>query len=191
MMKATEVLTGEHRVIERVLDALELGASRLESGQPVRPEFFLNATEFIRGFADGCHHQKEEGVLFKYMEGQGVPVQGGPLGVMLSEHELGRQYTRALTSAAQDMKAGDLSAKDRAIQSARNYITLLRRHIYKEDNVLFPMAGEVIPVEQHASVWEEFEHVEHIETGEGVHEKYLALAKALEDEVHTDAQVMR
>jgi len=189
-MKATVLLTEEHRVIERVLDALETATNRLESGQQVRPEFYISATDFMRGFADGCHHQKEEGVLFTRMEEQGIPVQGCPLGVMLAEHELGRQYTRALLSAAQDMKSGDLTANRRAIQSSRSYINLLRQHIYKEDKILFPMADEVIPVEQQDSVWDDFEHVEHVETGKGVHEKYLALAKALEEEMNIFSKVV-
>jgi hemerythrin-like domain-containing protein len=182
-MKATEILSQEHRVIEQVLNTLELGANRLESGQPVRPEFFLSATDFIQGFADGCHHKKEEGVLFKRMEEEGIPVQGSPLGVMLAEHEMGRRYTRAMRSAAQSMQSGDTSANGKAIQNAHDYVTLLRQHIFKEDNILFPMADDVIPVEQHDSVLEGFEHVEHEETGEGVHEKYLALAKALAAEM--------
>jgi hemerythrin-like domain-containing protein len=184
-MKATDVLIEEHRVIEHVLNALEIGVNKLEGGQPVRPEFFKSATDFIRGFADGCHHQKEEGVLFKHIEEQGISLQGCPLGVMLAEHELGRQYTRALLSAAEGMQSGDLSANRRAIESSRSYIALLRRHIYKEDNILFPMANDVIPVEKHATVWEEFNYVEHFETGEGVHEKYLALAEALEKESYS------
>ena len=182
-MKATNVLSEEHRVIERVLNVLEAGANRLERGEEVSPEFFLSATDFIKGFADGCHHQKEEGVLFKYMEEHGIPVQGGPLGVMLVEHEQGRQYTRALRSAAQEKQAGEASADEKIIQSAHGYVNLLRQHIHKEDNILFPMADRVIPTAQHDLVWEGFEHVEHEETGEGVHEKYLALADALEREI--------
>ena len=182
-MKATEVLSSEHRVIERVLNSLERATNRLENGQAVRPEFFLSTVDFIRGFADGCHHRKEEGVLFKHMEAQGMPVQGSPLGVMLSEHELGRQYTRELLAAAQGMQSGEQGANQRAIQSARGYVALLRQHIFKEDKILFPMADHIIPAEKHDSVWEGFEHVEHAETGEGVHEKYLTLAQALEDEV--------
>lgn len=46
----------------------------------------------------------------------------------------------------------------------------------------FPLADQVIPAGQHAGVVEAFQHVEHEETGEGVHEKYLALAEALERE---------
>lgn len=182
-MKATQVLSEEHRVIEQVLDTLELAANRLENGQPVRPEFFLSAVDFIRGFADGCHHQKEEGVLFKHMEAAGMPVQGSPLGVMLSEHELGRKYTRGLLSAAQGMQADDPDANQKAIDSARNYVALLRQHIFKEDKILFPMADHLIPTDKHDTVWDGFEHVEHAETGEGVHEKYLALANSLAQEI--------
>jgi hemerythrin-like domain-containing protein len=188
-MKATQVLSEEHRVIERVLDSLDRAADQLESGRQVRPEFYLSATEFIRGFADGCHHQKEEGVLFKYMEKAGMPVQNSPIGVMLAEHELGRQYTRALHAAAQDMQTGDPSAINRAIQSSRSYVALLRQHIQKEDHILFPMADRVIPAGQYDQVWEDFEHVEHAETGEGVHEKYLALADELEKEINADRVV--
>jgi hemerythrin-like domain-containing protein len=188
-MKATDVLREEHRVIEQVLDTLEAGADRLESGGAVRPEFFLAVTDFIRGFADGCHHRKEEGVLFKRMEAQGVPVVGGPVGVMLAEHELGRRYTRDLTAAAQALQAGDASGQLRAIESARGYIALLRQHIQKEDHILFPMADAVIPAGQHASVWADFEHVEHAETGAGVHEHYLALATALAEEIKVSSPV--
>jgi len=180
-MKATNVLIDEHRVIERVLNSLETGANRLESGQAVDPEFFLAAVDFMRGFADGCHHRKEEGVLFNRIGEQGFPEQGCPLGVMLAEHALGRQYTIALNSAAQEMQASVPDASKRAIQSSRSYVALLRQHIYKEDNILFPMADDVIPAELHPQIWEDFERVEAEE--EGLHEKYLALAEELERQI--------
>jgi hemerythrin-like domain-containing protein len=182
-MKATEVLMSEHRVIERVLLTLESGASRLENGAPLRPGFFLEVTDFAKGFADGCHHMKEEGVLFPAMQKNGVPNQGGPIGVMLSEHEAGRALIRSLREAASRMQSGDPSARPLVIQSARGYAALLRQHIYKEDNILFPMADRVIPLAEQEQVWDGFEQVEQEETGEGVHEKYLALAEALEREI--------
>jgi hemerythrin-like domain-containing protein len=179
-MKATNELVEEHRVIKRVLKALELAVNRLESGEPVRPEVFLSAVDFIRGYADGVHHRKEEGVLFVRMEARGLPNDGCPLGVMLAEHALARQYTRALHLAAQDMQLEIPGAKDRAIQSSRGYIALLREHIRKEDTILFPIADAVIPVEQHSQVWEDFTRAE-IE--EGAQVKYLALAEALEQQI--------
>ena len=182
-MKATDTLMEEHRVIERVLEVLQVGADKLESGEPIRPEFFLDAADFIKGFADGCHHKKEEGVLFPKMEQQGIPSQGGPIGVMLSEHQMGRVYTKSMREGAERLLAGDGTAQAEVVKSARNYVELLQQHIFKEDNILFPMANRVIPPAEQEQVWEDFEHVEHEETGEGVHEKYLALAEKLEKEI--------
>lgn len=181
-MEATDILSSEHRVIERVVSALEAAAAALESGRDVRASFFTDAADFISGFADGCHHKKEEGVLFLAMQAHGMPVQGGPIGVMLAEHEQGRIYTRAMRAAAEKLEQGDLNARASVIQNARAYASLLRAHIIKEDQILFPMAGRVIPASQHAQVTLDFERVEHEETGAGIHEKYLALAERLEQE---------
>ena len=182
-MQATKILMQEHRVIERVLDTLTSAVLAVNNGQPVRPSFFIDAADFIRGFADGCHHHKEEGVLFKMMEENGLPVGGGPVAVMLHEHELGRQFTRGMRSAAEKWAQGDKSARTQVVENATAYVGLLRQHILKEDRIFFPMADRVIPLNDHPAVLAGFEHVEHEETGEGIHEKYLALANTLGQEI--------
>lgn len=181
-MQATEILMAEHNVILRVIDTLETQAGRLAEGQAVRPGFFLDAASFVKGFADGCHHKKEEGVLFEAMVAAGLPKEGGPIAVMLAEHEEGRAYTRGMRDAALRMQAGDAAARADLANNALGYAGLLRQHIAKENGILFPMADEVIPLAEQAKVAEGFEHVEHEETGVGVHEKYLALAEAMERE---------
>lgn len=178
-MEATDILSSEHRVIERVIAGLEAQADKLAAGQIARPGFFLDAADFIKGFADGCHHRKEEGVLFEAMVGAGLPRQAGPIAVMLDEHEQGRAFTRGMRAAAERLAGGDASAAAAVAANARGYAALLRQHIQKEDGILFPLADQVIPADQHAAVVAAFDHVEHAETGEGVHEKYLALAEAL------------
>jgi len=182
-MQATEILEHEHRVIEHVLSNLELAAKRLDQGQPVRPGFFLDAAAFIKGFADGCHHHKEEGVLFVAMEKAGVPKQGGPIGVMLAEHEQARAYTRGMREAALRLQAGEPSARAEVVRNALGYVAILRPHILKEDRILYPMAERAIPAAGQADLVEDFERVEREETGAGVHEKYEALAEALEKEL--------
>jgi len=185
-MKATEILSSEHRVIERVIVALDEAVNRLEQGQPVRPGFFLDAADFIKGFADGCHHRKEEGVLFKVMSQNGMPLYSGPIGVMLSEHEQGRRFTAGMRQAAIRLQAGDATAAEEVVKNARGYCDLLRQHILREDHMLFPMADRVIPADQQDQVIESFERVEHEETGAGIHEKYLALAEKLEKEAASE-----
>jgi hemerythrin-like domain-containing protein len=182
-MIATDILMSEHRVIERVILTLETAAQRLEAGQPVRAGFFIDASSFIQGFADGCHHKKEEGVLFRSLEAHGLPASGGPVAMMLSEHEQGRVFTAGMRQAALKLQAGDQKSARDVVQNARGYAALLRQHIQKEDNVLFPIANQVLPLDAQDAVAEGFEHVEHEETGAGVHEKYLALAQSLEVEM--------
>ena len=186
-MEATEILIEEHGVIERVIAAMEAATRRLEAGLPIGggaalagAHWFTGAADFIQGFADGCHHRKEEGVLFPAMEAAGVPREGGPIGVMLAEHEQGRVFTRAMRAAADRMAAGDAGAHVDVQKNAMGYVSLLRQHIQKENKVLFPMADRVIRDAQQAEVAEAFERVEREETGAGVHEKYLGIAEDLE-----------
>jgi len=182
-MQATEDLMREHRLIERMLDSLEAAAARVKAGESMRVGFFMEAADFIKDFADGCHHHKEEGVLFPALEAAGVPRIGGPIGAMLAEHERGRLLTYEMRSAAERIRAGEPAAEDKLWLSAQGYVDLLRPHILKEDTVLFPMADRVIPGEQQRVLAEAFERIEREEIGEGVHEKYLGAAAALEREI--------
>jgi len=182
-MKATEILMSEHRVIEKMLDTLDAAVVKLQQNKPVKPSFFLEAVDFIRNFADGFHHHKEEGVLFLSMIKNGMDKDSGPIGVMFQEHDLGRSYTLQIYEGALKLEKGNQSSLDTIVENATNYVTLLRQHIYKEDNILFPMADRVIPAAQHEQVLKDFERVEAEETGEDVHKKYLALAEKLSLEV--------
>jgi hemerythrin-like domain-containing protein len=181
-MQAIDVLMQEHRLIERVLDALEIAAGHLDRGHTVPPAFFLEAADFIAGFADGCHHRKEEGVLFGAMIESGVPSGGGVIDMFLDEHEQGRALTRALRDAARRLQAGDASARAQVISNVRRYVALLRDHIAKEDEMLFPMADEMLSPAGQESVLTGFSRVECEETGEGANEKFHALAEKLERE---------
>jgi len=181
-MKATEILMDEHRLIERVLDALEHSANCLRTDATVRPGFFLEAADFLAGFADGCHHRKEEGVLFEEMVASGMPAQQGPIGVMLQEHEQGRAFTRAIREAARKLEQGDAQARSALVASAKGYVALLRDHISREDEVLFPMADQLIPPERQDQVLRGFNRVEQHDAGPGAHQRFLALAERLERE---------
>ncbi|MFN7085871.1 MAG: hemerythrin domain-containing protein [Burkholderiales bacterium] len=181
-MEATETLMDEHRAIERLLDSLELAADRLDAGESVRPGFFLEAAEFIRDFADGCHHRKEEGLLFPALEAAGMPRESGPIGVMLHEHDAGRAFTKAMREAAGRLQDGDAAAKSAITANARGYAALLRQHIRKEDTILFRMAEQFIEGAARDQLTAAFERVGREETGAGVHGKYLALLEGLEQE---------
>lgn len=175
--KATEMLSDEHRVIERVLAVVEKLAVLPVEG---RLHSWKQALDFIRHFADGCHHLKEEKILFPAMEERGVPRDGGPIGMMLTEHEEGRGYVRAMMAALTLAEARNEAAKDTLLKNAGAYLHLLREHIQKEDEILFRIADDVIPPDEQKQLLRSFEEHEAREIGEGVHEKYLKIAEELE-----------
>ena len=181
-MKATDVLMQEHRLIERVLDALETATDHLESAHDVRPGFFVDAAGFMAGFADGCHHRKEEGVLFGAMLESGVPGDGGVIDMMLDEHERGRAFTRAMRDGAVRLEGGDPAARDQVVRNARGYVALLRDHIAKEDEMLFPMAEEHLSPQRQDAVMIAYAKAEGEDAGPEAQAAFAALAARLERE---------
>jgi hemerythrin-like domain-containing protein len=174
----------EHRIIEQVLNCLEKLADRCEAGETLDSTSALEALAFFRNFADRCHHGKEEGHLFPLLEARGFSRQGGPTGVMLHEHEEGRRLLAAMAGAV------ERGAVREFVRHARAYIRLLREHIYKEDQCLFPMAAGILTGSEAEALAQRFEHVENAEMGEGAHEHYLQLANDLADRLDVNrAQV--
>jgi len=175
--KPTEVLSDEHRVIERVLGAVE----KLLAAPPVSSlSHWKKALDFISNFADQCHHLKEEKLLFPAMEAHGIPQEGGPIGVMLMEHEEGRSHVRAMRAAVEGLERGETSGVESLLSHARGYVRLLKEHIQKEDEILFRIADDCIPSGEQTALLKSFEEHESSEMGAGVHEKYLAIAQELE-----------
>ena len=178
-MKATDILMQEHRAIERALNILDIVATKLQERETVPPGLIGDTMQFIRLFADRCHHGKEEGQLFPAMEAKGVPCESGPIGVMLQEHEQGRQFVRGMAGQIEAAASGDYSSIRKFIENAHGYVLLLRAHIQKEDNILFPMAARLMSADEQAALLKQFDMVETDHMGAGTHEKFLALAETL------------
>src|SRR3970040_1095158 len=152
--KATEALKQEHRIIEKVLGAVE---KLTKSPGEIPVDLWEKAIDFIRNFADKCHHLKEEGLLFPMLEEHGIPREGGPVGMMLMEHEEGRGYVRAMAAALSAAKGDAEGAKKQLGENARAYLRLLKEHIAKEDQILFEMADAHIGPQGQRMLLEQFE----------------------------------
>ena len=179
MNAATTVLRKEHDAILRMLDVTEEVARQLDAQQPVPPQMLLDLLEFFHLFADRCHHGKEEGLLFPLLERKGLPRAGGPVGVMLYEHEEGRALVREMLEAAEAYRGEVAEAGSRWSLAARRYAALLRQHIGKENNILFVMAENLMTPAEQDELAAAFEKVEAEKMGAGTHERLHALMDKL------------
>ncbi len=178
-MKPSDILKSEHRVIEQVLDCLEKMVEQVEGGGAVDAASVAQAVDFIHNFVDRCHHGKEESHFFPALEAKGYSRDCGPTGVMLREHELGRQHVGQMNDALAGAQSGDAAARERFIEHARAFISLLREHIHKEDHCLFGMADQAFSPGDQQQLLDAFTHVETEHMGTGTHEKYLRIADEL------------
>ncbi len=149
-MTPTAILRDEHRVILKALDILDATAARLAVGDAIPEALWSALLDWLQGFADARHHAKEEQLLFPALIRAGLPSPGGPVDVMLEEHEIGRDLVRAMAQGGPVHRATE----------TRRYTALLRDHIAKEDTVLFPLADELLPSAEIERLRREFERAD-------------------------------
>jgi hemerythrin-like domain-containing protein len=144
MNKCIESMMQEHELIVDVLASLHAMAGKMNSGDSVARQDVADFGKFFSEFADKCHHGKEEDRLFAKMVDAGFPQDGGPIAVMLAEHEAGRQEVRGLIEIGAGSGPLSESEKARVIEYAGQFVPLLYGHIQKENNILYPMAQNAI-----------------------------------------------
>lgn len=154
-MRPTETLMAEHERILGALDVLEDLAQRAERGEGVADRG-RDVIDFIRTFADHLHHAKEEQMLFPALDEAGLPPDGGPVGVMLMEHDEGRRLVEDMTRAL-EQDLGTEQTRAGFAQAAGAFVELLRNHIIKENEILFPLADRMLSAEAQRELAEGFE----------------------------------
>src|SRR3990167_10094837 len=96
-MTSTEQLRNEHQAVLLALEILEKICQKLEAKEKVDPKHQEEILEFIKIFVDKCHHDKEEDLLFPALEKIGIPKEQGPIGIMLTEHDMGRKFVKGMS----------------------------------------------------------------------------------------------
>lgn len=150
--KTSKILSDEHKYILKVIEALEKEADNIQSGKIPNEEFLRKAISFIRNYADKFHHAKEEDILFTKMC-INENLHCNPIPQMLSEHEQGRSFVKGIEQGITERN------RKKIVENALGYINLLREHIFKEDNILYPMADDALNDETEKEMLKEFEKI--------------------------------
>lgn len=174
-MDAITILEHEHEAILFGLGILDRAAAMAVAGNAEARADLPELVRFFSGFADACHHGKEEGILFPALEAAGMPREGGPIGVMLEEHRLGRSFIRDMSGA---LDTGDYSNFARAADA---YSGLLRAHIDKENRTLFPAGASALGKERLSAMGGDFDRFEESVMGPGEHERLHSMLEEFAD----------
>ncbi|WP_430937061.1 hemerythrin domain-containing protein [Saccharicrinis sp. 156] len=153
-MNITKILSDEHQTILKVIDAVLKECNEIENGKVLEIGFFQKTIDFIKNYADKFHHAKEEDILFKAMLENIENLHCNPIPVMLHEHDEGRKYVKGMDDGLTNSDTRQI------LENARGYCFLLQQHIYKEDNVLYPMAEEALSDEQKDLVNQRYQKIE-------------------------------
>ncbi|MBP7612210.1 MAG: hemerythrin domain-containing protein [Paludibacter sp.] len=177
-MLAIDILVKEH---DSILKVIEITQTILNTNDKstVKLDHVEQIIDFIKNFADKYHHLKEEDVLFMEMEKHGMPREGGPIAVMLHEHDEGRNYIKHAVEAIGKLKLGDDSAFEQLSKNLLNYCTLLTNHIGKENNILYPMADRLLPADVKSAMTDNFEKTNLTTINNEYHDKYLKMVDEL------------
>ena len=184
-MQVTQELINEHQLILKYLDLMEryIKISQENKDENLLLENAQGFISFIQNFIDTYHHAKEEDILFKYLQAPGVLSHCNPLPVMLSDHEQGRMYTQNMKDA---LANNDLKT---LCDNACAYSQTLKQHIFKEDNILYPMAENGISDDDKIALENEYRQVEEKMDKQAIwdeyEEKYSELESCLNNQVTT------
>lgn len=161
-------LVAEHGGITLMLKVMGQMAVRIRKGEKIDSLHLKRMLEFLKSFADKCHHGKEEGYLFPVVTEDRTKY--GEIQQFLGEHQSGRDLIRGIGEAINTYNPGNAEAFH-LVTNIENYIQLLTGHIARE-NVLFSELEKSLPDKTQKKMTEEFEKLEREVIGEGKHEEY-------------------
>jgi hemerythrin-like domain-containing protein len=149
----------EHRLIEQMIAVIRIEIERCESQGIINPEFIDAAVDFIRIYADKCHHGKEEDILFRDLHKKELSDElKGIVSELIEEHQRGRKAVGDLVEAKRKYMNGDKQALPAILDSLRYMTDFYPKHIEKEDKRFFlPCMHYFTEEEKEAMLKEELE----------------------------------
>jgi len=167
----------EHRLIEKMIAVMKEHLKAIEEQSHI-PSGFIEATvDFIRTYADRCHHGKEEDILFRELKKKSMsPQHKRTMEELIEEHVWGRNTTKALLESYTSYRHGNAESLSGVIAHLKELIDFYPVHIEKEDRHFFRPVMEYFTQEERDAMLEEgFEFDQKL-----IHEKYRDIVENAE-----------
>lgn len=176
-MTPVEPLMKEHRLIERMIRIANAKLENIKKEDKVGPSFIDTAVDFIRTYADRCHHGKEEDILFRDLAKKSIPAEHKRImDELIKEHVMGRNNVKKIVEAKEKYIQGNKDALKDIISNMEILIKFYPKHIEKEDKHFFiPCMDYFTEQERDAMLNEMWEFDRNI-----IHEKYTNIVEEYE-----------
>jgi len=176
-MKPIGPLMWEHRLIERLIKALEAQFHKIRTELTINGILIDTAVDFIRTYADRTHHGKEEDILFRELSRQPLSLEHRRImQELLDEHVQARRMTQGLMEAKARFFHGESNALEDIERHLVDLTTFYPRHIEKEDkHFFFPCMDYFSPQEQESMLQEFWEFDRRM-----IHEKFQKVVDSIE-----------
>jgi hemerythrin-like domain-containing protein len=170
-----DALIWEHRSIERMLLPIKKELSKMSHTKEVDSSFVDALIDFIRTYVDGCHHSKEESILFRELAKKKLANEHAEMmKQLIKEHVYARAATRNLEKAKKSYIEGNPDSLKDVLKSLKDLAELYPKHIEKEEKKFFHPSMEYFTAQEQEAMLQEFWEFDR----KMIHEKYK---KALDE----------
>jgi len=167
----------EHRLIERMVKLMAEEIPKMEGKRGANIGFLSEAIDFIRTYADRCHHGKEEDILFRDLAAKPLlPEHIKVMDELVEEHISARKIVGRLADAKERYARTQKDGFQEIITCLGELVEFYPAHIKKEDKHFFLPIMKYFTREEKDEMLQEFWAFDK----NLVHEKYRKIVEGYE-----------
>ncbi len=185
-----DFLVAEHEMIERAMAVLKINLEKIDEAVKA-PLQMQRAIDFLLEFGDKMHNTKEEKFLFPLMGQKGLPVEGGPIGVMLMEHDAERKLLQNMMAELPSLAEATTAERHKFAAGGFEYLTIRAEHIWKENDVLYAMGRKVISEEENVTLLNAFKTLDQLTYGDAARQHYEQMLAEVEKDSEAKKRLIR
>lgn len=148
--KIIDVLLAEHRNIKKLLHVLEQELDAFDRSRSPDYEIVQAIVQYFLDYPEGYHHPKED-ILFEKLKLRD-PALAERIGDVEDEHEMESARLQAVAQTVDDVLAGREVLRQTFHDVVQDFIAYQRKHMEKEEAMLFPAALRALKAEDWADI---------------------------------------
>jgi len=154
------ILLEEHKMLQQITEKLVMLTEKVQRAEI--PDSVIEELSQLKHIVDELleaekHYLREENALFPVLERHGI---SEPPAIMWMEHNQLREKKKQLKVLIENFTKMNFSDFKRQLgELAKAVNDMLNRHIYKENNILFPVAQRVVTEQEWVDMMKDFDEI--------------------------------